>query len=37
MQVLTSLRTNNYRYRQFTVNDLTEWKPFPDIDLGEIQ
>ena len=33
MQVLMSLRTNNHRYRQLTVNDLTEWEPFPDIDL----
>jgi hypothetical protein len=31
-----SLRTNNHRYRQLTVNDLTG-NLFPDIDLGEIQ
>jgi hypothetical protein len=28
MQVLMSLRTNNHRYRQLTVNDLTEQEPF---------
>jgi len=37
MQVLMSLRTNYHHYRQLTVNDMTEWEPFPDIDLGEIQ
>ena len=31
MQVLMSLRTNNHRYRQLTVNDLTEQEPFPPI------
>jgi hypothetical protein len=28
MQVLMSLRTNNRRYRQRTMNDLTEQEPF---------
>jgi hypothetical protein len=28
MQVLMSLHTNNHRYRQLTVNDLTGWEPF---------
>jgi hypothetical protein len=38
MQVLMSLRTNNRRYRQLTMNDLTEQEPFsPDINLGEIK
>ena len=38
MEVLMSLGTNNHRYRQLTVNDLTEREPFsPDIDLAEIQ
>jgi hypothetical protein len=38
MQVLMSLHTNNQRYIQLTVNDLTKREPFsPDIDLGEIQ
>jgi hypothetical protein len=27
MQVLMSLRTNNHRYRQLTLNDLTEREP----------
>jgi hypothetical protein len=33
MQVLVLLCTNNHHYRQLTVNDLTEWEPFPDINL----
>jgi hypothetical protein len=37
MQVLMSLGTNNHRYRQLTVNNLTEWEPFSDINFGEIQ
>ena len=28
MKVLMSLGTNNHRYRQLTVYDLTEWEPF---------
>jgi hypothetical protein len=28
MQALISLRTNNHRYRQLTVNDLTERESF---------
>jgi hypothetical protein len=28
MQVLISLRTNNHRYKQLTVNDLKEREPF---------
>ena len=34
MQVLMSLRTNNHRYRQLTVNDLTERKPFSQCTFG---
>jgi hypothetical protein len=37
MQALMSLRTNNHRYRQLTVNNLTEREIFSDINLGEIQ
>jgi hypothetical protein len=37
MQVLMLLCTNNHRYRQLTVNVLTEWDIFLDINLGEIQ
>ena len=29
MKVLMSLGTNNHRYRQLTVYDLTEREPFP--------
>ena len=34
MQVLMSLRTNNHRYRQLTVNDLTEREPFSKYRFG---
>ena len=34
MQVLMSLRTNNHRYRQLTVNDLTEREPFSRYRFG---
>jgi hypothetical protein len=34
MQVLMSLRTNNHRYRQLTVNDLTKREPFSRYRFG---
>jgi hypothetical protein len=34
MQVLMLLHINNHRYRQLTVNDLTEWEPFSRYKFG---
>jgi hypothetical protein len=34
MQVLMSRRTNDHRYRQLTVNDLTEREPFSLYKFG---
>ena len=34
MQVLMSLGTNNHRYRQLTVDDLTKREPFPRYRFG---
>ena len=34
MQVLMLLRTNNHRYRQLTVNDLTDREPFSQYRFG---
>ena len=34
VQVLKSLRTNNHRYRQLKVSDLTEREPFSGYKFG---